>query len=330
MKIIFKIISAGSGSDAYFERLSKALNNLGHKTKIIYFNKYFQFIPFLIPLLNQRDEQADIIHSNIDYGWVFKNKNIPLILTAHHNVINSSYQKYTSFFQKIYHYLIVKPNIKKSLKDADTIIAVSNFTKKSFIKIFGYSKKFKVIYNGINLNLFKSLGLDKYHQDGKTHLIFVGNLIKRKGVDLLPKIMKKLGKNYVLHYTNGLRTKTPKNFELKNMFSLGKPSTENLVKEYNKCDALLFPTRLEGFGYVVIEAIACGIPAITSNCSSLTEIALLQKGCNLCSVDNVDDFVNKIKNLSNYQNSVDTLKINKEFSEKFWIEKTVKLYRSYL
>src|SRR5207244_2734485 len=96
-----------------------------------------------------------------------------------------------------------------------------------------------------------------------------------KGADLLPQIMVKLDpREYVLYYTTGLRTKIPKEFNLPHMIPLGKLSEEELIVEYNKCDALLFPSRFEGFGYAVAEAMACGKPIIAFKNSSIPELII--------------------------------------------------------
>lgn len=217
MKIIFKILKTGSGGEVYFERLTNQLNKLkGFKSKIEYYDNYLNFFPFLIKIFNKKKE-ADVIHSNSEYGWVFKEDKIPLIITIHHNVFDESYKKTVSFIQKIFHNLILKPGIKKSLKTADKIIAVSNYTKESILKTFG-DHPITVIYNGIDVKKFRPIRIKL--KDERFKLLFVGNLIKRKGVDLLPKIMEKLGKNYVLYYTSGLRTNIPENFNLPNMIPM--------------------------------------------------------------------------------------------------------------
>lgn len=52
----------------------------------------------------------------------------------------------------------------------------------------------------------------------------------------------------------------------------GRVSDERLVELYNACDALLFSSYYEGFGWPPLEAMACGTPAVTSNCPSLVEV----------------------------------------------------------
>jgi glycosyltransferase involved in cell wall biosynthesis len=53
---------------------------------------------------------------------------------------------------------------------------------------------------------------------------------------------------------------------------LGRVSREELCWLYNAADLLLFPSHYEGFGFPVVEAMACGLPVVTSNVSSLPEV----------------------------------------------------------
>lgn len=54
---------------------------------------------------------------------------------------------------------------------------------------------------------------------------------------------------------------------------LGKPDKESLVNIYNAADVLLSPSLYEGFGITILEAMACGTVVITSNVTSLPEVA---------------------------------------------------------
>jgi len=255
------------------------------------------------------------------------------VVTIHNFIFDKEFQKCSSIFQKAFYYLIVRPNLKKSLLTANKIIAVSRYTKDNIVDYFKLKKKnIKVIYNGIDTQFFKPLGLEK--KDKKTKILFVGNLIKRKGVDLLPKIMAKLNGNYELYFTSGLRIdKVPKYLlKEKNMTPLGKLSHRQLVVVYNKCDVVLLPSRLEGFPYVPIEAMSCGKPVIVTDLPFFRESIKEGKNGYLCRINDVDDFVEKIKvvrkrlaNGNNFLNNCDY--VRKEFSLEIMIKNILNLYK---
>jgi glycosyltransferase involved in cell wall biosynthesis len=54
---------------------------------------------------------------------------------------------------------------------------------------------------------------------------------------------------------------------------LGLVPVDDLVALYNQAQALAFPSLYEGFGLPVVEAMACGVPVLTSRCGSLAEVA---------------------------------------------------------
>lgn len=306
MNVLYILISGKAGGDVYFERLHKYLNaHTNIKSDIIFINSFFEKIPFLIPLYMKfktiNFEKYDIIHSNAEFGHYFKIKDKPLFVTIHHSVFDKNYQKYTSYSQKLYYKFWIKPNLKKSLRIADKIIAVSNYTKEQIIKDFPFCQnEIITIYNGIYTQFFRPMESKKSNK--KFRLLFVGNLTRRKGADLLPKIMKKLGSDYELYFTSGLRTNLSDGLNLENMFPLGKINDKELLRQYNLCDALLFPSRLEGFGYSVAEAMACEKPVVATNCSSLLELIDDGRGGFLCKMDDVGDFVEKIGILGDDEN----------------------------
>lgn len=54
--------------------------------------------------------------------------------------------------------------------------------------------------------------------------------------------------------------------------SIPKPSDEEVKAAYRKAEALIFPSLIEGFGWPILEAMACGCPVFTSNRSPMTEV----------------------------------------------------------
>lgn len=296
MKILIPIIRGDSGGDVYFQCLRDALHKKNIAITLTRLPQYLELAPPVakIALFWKGDARNyDLVHTNGDHGSHFKVRGRPLVLTVLHNVFEENYQKYTTTFQKLYHHVFLKRYLYRALNTADKIVAISLSTKTSLERTFGISNV-ALIYGGVDTDTFLPKEVSTTGQfNGKVRLLFVGNLTKRKGADLLPKIMEKLGRNYVLFYTSGLRKKGI--LTGPNMVSLGSINREKLVEMYNVCDILLLPSRLEGFGYAVAEAMACGKPIVCTNGSSLPELVVDQKSGFLCRQDSVDDFVEKIK-----------------------------------
>jgi len=179
---------------------------------------------------------------------------------------------------------------------------VSEYTRDKLEQTFGYSDA-KVIYNGIDVDMFqpqeinraevlKRFNIPSVFVKDKTILLFVGNPSRRKGVDLLPKIMSQLSESHILLVTSGLQNvQTVDN----RIISVGNVPQNGLPYLYNLCDILLFPSRLEGFGLAVAEAMACKKPVVTTNQSSLPELIVNEKGGFLCEADNIKDYVEKVR-----------------------------------
>ena len=299
MKILVPILRSNSGNDVYFRNLKDGLNKSAVTVRSMRLASCIEFLPFVArAALRWRGEFGDcaLVHTNADYGTTFKVPGKPFIVTTHHDVFDELYQRYTTIAQKTYHYGLLRNRIAQALSTADRVIAVSYSTKTSLERTFG-ARKIDVIYNGVDTEAFAPKRIPIPEEFGsKIRLLFVGNLTKRKGADLLPQIITCLGEGYVLFYTGG--SKSGGLSSLANAISLGKIPREKLPDIYNMCDIFLFPSRLEGFGYAVAEAMACGKPVVCTNCSSLPELVADQKGGYLCERDDVRDFAERIRTLA--------------------------------
>ncbi len=296
MKVLVPISDTRSGHNVYFDQLRQAVGDHGVALDLLRFARHLEFAPALASArvrAHGRSGGYDLLHVNADYGSAFKCADKPFVVTVLHNVFAAGYQRYTNFAQKAFHFGLLKRRVAMALKDADRVVAISRSTKASIEEFFGV-RNVEVIYNGIDAELFKPLETGANSEfPGKIRLLFVGNLIKRKGADLLPSIMKKLGDDYVLLHPSGIRTNG--DFGAANIVKRAAPSTSDLIKLYNTCDIFLFPSRLEGFGYAVGEAMACGKPVVCSDASSLPELVVEEKGGFLCRLDDVDEFVERIR-----------------------------------
>ena len=178
----------------------------------------------------------------------------------------------------------------KFAKAASRIATVSEYSKKDIITNYGIDKnKIDVVYNGIN-SFFKpleettKLNTKQTYSNGKNYFVNVGSLHPRKNIGNLIKafsLFKKetnsdfklilAGPNYWgLNQIHKIIEET----NLKNeIIFTGRLEDDTLNLVLGSAVALTYIPYYEGFGIPLIEAMQCGVPIITSNVTSLPEIA---------------------------------------------------------
>jgi L-malate glycosyltransferase len=280
-----------TGNGAYI--IHQILGNKIPNYHICGYNPYWTLCPPALPFLCHQQGIPDIIHTTPDYAAFFKRRKIPLIITFHNFVLDKKAVAHGTLLQRIHYQTDLRFFTREALSAATVVTAVSHFTAKLVKKELGYRGNVQVIYNGLDTNTF-------FPKQNKTELVkvlFSGNLTRRKGVGLLPLIADKLNANIEILYTTGLRTKKklPARPNLKN---IGTVPYSYMPKVYQKADILLFPTIREGFGLAAAEAMACSLPVVASNCSSIPELVDHGKGGFLCPVGDVDAFAEKINILA--------------------------------
>lgn len=338
MKIVFPLIAPRpGGASVYVEQLQYGLHKFGVDLKVNCYTHKFEYCPFLLNLTRKNFREFDIVHTDLENGIQFKDSNKPLICTAQSPrtmVSDFAPLGYATAMQKLY-YRALRVNTKLSVKYADCVITVSEFCKKQLIKEYGANNKIVTIYNGVDITKFRPLNIQR--DTNKIRLLFVGNLIRRKGIDLLWEIIQRLGAGFELRLIGGLDTTLVVPFKSDNVLaSPGGLSNQQLVQEYNSCDIFIFPSRLETFGYSVAEAMACGKPIIATACSSLPELVDNELGGFLCEMDNVDDFIAKVKILAKSSSLRDEMgqynrrKAMRDFDIEKCIEKYFSVYNEVL
>ena len=149
----------------------------------------------------------------------------------------------------------------------------------------------QVIYNGVDTERFCP-GTRQRQPGEPFKLLFVGGWKALKGVDLLAPILRQLGDDFVLHYTGGPAAEKDKAHMPANMIDIGRLEGDAaVVAAMQSADALLFPSRSEGFGLVAAEAMACGLPVIAARSASLVEVVADGKTGVLCHPEDVAAFV---------------------------------------
>lgn len=212
---------------------------------------------------------------------------------------------------------------KHQLQTATKIIAVSKSTKVDLTARIGISpEKIKVIYEGFDKTLFKPA---RNASPYKNYFLFVGTIQPRKNLERLIEAVAKTDKILVIVGSKGWMSekiyKLPKKLGIEERVKfLGYVPDRDLPALYSGAIALTFPSLFEGFGLPILEAQACGCPVLTSNVSSMPEIA----GKKAIYVDPYD--VNDIvKGLEKVQGAKADLENIKRFSWEKCAEETLKV-----
>ncbi len=295
MKVWFPAIRTGSGAEVFTRQLAEGLQRYEVKTVITWFRHGFEFVPDLLRHIKPPCG-TDVVHANSWTGFAFQRMGIPLVVTAHHCVHDPSYAPYRNIFQAVYHSVVIRPYEKRSFAAASVVTAVSDFTSKQVTARFPSTTPV-VIYNGIDTEFFRPAGDIRTNPDRPFRLLFVGNLTWRKGFDAALAIMRQLDvQRFELYHTTGLRGETVANRT--GIHCLGRLDRAQLLHAYQDCDALLFPSRYEGFGYAIGEAMACGKPVIAADQGPAREIIVDKVTGILCPVDDIAAFVRAIQYLA--------------------------------
>lgn len=190
--------------------------------------------------------------------------------------------------RKKIHGLYFRKMIKYSVKLADFIFVDSVNTQNDILSIFKTQQEnIQVVYPGFN-PLFndqlksKPKGLNQNIDLKRPYFLFISTIEPSKNVERLIMVFSeyvKRKKEFHLYlagkpgwgYSN--INKMINSPELgKNVHYIGYQSNEKLVNLYSNAFALVYPSLYEGFGIPPLEAMACGIPVICSNASSIPEV----------------------------------------------------------
>lgn len=294
IKVWLPAIQAGSGADVYTRRLAVALERRGITACISWFPLSHELLPFLLKHARP-PAGTDIVIANSWIGYAFRRSNLPLIVVVHHCIFNSELRSYKSALQSFYHRYIVEPREVLSLHEADAVVAVSNYVAEQLRHRLGVDKV-KVIYNWIETDLFRPLPVEP-RRDRPFRLLFVGRPKRLKGIDMLAPLMRRLGEEFELHLTADPQECKKMNLPA-NVIPIGRLAEQELIRAYQECDALLLPSRAEGFGFTALEAMACGKPVIASNNTALPEIVADGVTGILCNTDDISAFENACRLLA--------------------------------
>ncbi len=291
----------GSGTQVFHERLAAGLKPFAVETEMRLLSPRWEYFPWgmnLIPLERETAQQrrVHLIHTSSEYGCLFSRK-APLLVTLHHLSVDAEVLEYFSRPVRWHHRWLLRSFFEKTVQAAECLVASSHATRRGICEALGETLDLPVIHLGLDARRYSPSAEGGRPADGRIRLFYCGNPSRRKGFDLLDPLMKMLGGDYMLEYTTGLRHSEVR-LRAGNARHLGVLREEELIAAINRADIILQPTRREGFGFAVLEGMACAKPVVSTACSSIPEILEHEKGGILCEPGSLSQLAEAIKKLA--------------------------------
>jgi glycosyltransferase involved in cell wall biosynthesis len=165
------------------------------------------------------------------------------------------------------------------LKRSQAVIALSQFEKR-YLSTIVPANRVRVIQNGIPSFLFKLPEKKRNRKEETLRILFVGQLIEIKGVDILLKAFQELMLKWdiilcLVYQTASLEDKYRKLARAlkieQSIEFIGFLPAQELAQLYSEVDLLVLPSYAESLPSVVTEAFLCGLPVVASSVGGLSE-----------------------------------------------------------
>ncbi len=233
-------------------------------------------------MLSHRDN-LDILHCTYYAPPFYKGK---LVLTIH-DISYLYIPECFSLSEKIKNKLFIPYFAKKANKITTCSIHSKHNIVEKFqlnpdkieVQYYGFNAIFKPVKNKTeSFNILRQFGIKN------NFILFVGRINKRKNIFSLIKAFEIIKKNNKIHHQlvivgkMDFLTQDEKDFfnnmqNKQDIIFTGFVEDKYLPDFYNCADVFVYPSLYEGFGLPVVEAMACGCPVITTNVTSIPEVA---------------------------------------------------------
>ena len=311
--------------------------------RVVRFPSYFticgnSFAPGLILEILKKRRAVEIIHA---HSHLFFSTNIcalarlfhsaPLIITNHGLISASAPMWLNTVYKHTFS--------KATFHIADHIICYTAIEKENIEKLGIDPKKISIIHNGVDTTLFTPSTSEKISD--KKQILWVGRFVTGKGVEYLIeaflKVLKKIpGTHLVLV---GVGPEKPAIEERIRKLHLQSSVTlidyldnEELPGVYKNSDVFVLPSLMEGVPRTILEAMACGVPVVTTNLPHLMDIidgaGLVVPPKDLALLSNAILTILEDASLAEKMGQRGRKRIVQEYSWEDTVKKTLALYES--
>lgn len=257
-----KNISGLNLNKIFYEKIPFGLRKYLNDKLINKINNYYLNIMI-------KNFKPDLIHrTNFEDYQI----NLPVVITIYDLI----HEKYSNLYSKDNYF---RPK-KKAIERADEIICISKNTLEDLGNYYDIkNKKVSVIHLGCEFGKENQI-----NQNLKTinnnFLLFVGKRIGYKNFDNFIKaysLSEKLKKDFFIYCFGGgnftrQENKMFKELNIQNKIKHFAGDDMQLIKMYKSASALIYPSKYEGFGLPILEAMTFGCPVVCSNSSSMPEV----------------------------------------------------------
>jgi len=262
---------------------------------------------FFFQCFKRRKMHSQIVLENIyTHPWTFLAhwtslifKRNPFIVIAHHLDYPLRPFGPIYFFDKFSTWLY--------LNTADLILVISDATFGQVKRLAKETRIHKIFFPiKFSKNFDLNAASAERRQNKALNLLFVGNCIPRKRIELLIPVMQQLGDRAHLdiigetkldpHYMSHLTGRVAA-LGLQNIVFHGRVPEDHLEKFYRRANIFVLPSLWEGLGIVLLEAMLWGLPIVTAPVGAIPELVKNDENGFLADPTRTDDFTNCLKKL---------------------------------
>lgn len=264
------------------------VNTNPDKGKVNVLSKYMKWFLSFFKYLLKNMNRVSLIHAHYVFPTgilaLFAKTllKIPYVVTSHGGDLDQMAKKHPKIQQLT----------KKILHEASAVIVVGEGLKSEVLGRYEVPEsRVHVLSMGVNTDVFKSIeklealeALELPSQSKK--ILFVGNVIRAKGIFELVQAFEKLQEEYSLYIVGSTKDadfyNEVKSYiadkKIQHVYFVPPQSQHDLANWMNACDVLVLPSHHEGFGLVALEGLACGIPVVASNVGGLPYLLSNNRG----------------------------------------------------
>ena len=297
----------------------EAIFNKKNKNRFLNYLKIIFLFFFKIPKI-VKDQNIDIVCLQdpiTGFFTIFSLKirklSVKIVVETHGDFIDTIGLEKNLLLPKFYT-LIFSYLAKYSIKKADLIRSISDFTEKQVLN-FGYQGIFVRFPAWINIDNYLNADIKRSNSD-TFKIIFVGSVTERKNPKIIIESLEAIDGNVSLEIIG--QTPNLKYLkELNNLISSSKHAesitmtpflnSEELIKKYSSANLFILPSKSEGLGRVVIEAQATACPVLVSSGTGIVDLIIESETGYIFDNNNREDLKEKIQNIiENYDVAIQT------------------------